>query len=351
MRRHVISLFICFSVATAIVASAYVFSNKLIHTPGNFLRLYHNDIAFRFKEMDIRWNSWYIAGINKDKIFLGNLSAPLTMLITNYTLTDSRLVQIKLINANNIPLYKTARIKVDDEYFYLTDGTAPCVFRGKIGSDSAYRFMYDSIYFDQSEFINSKNLAIRTHKPNLDNVLGKLQQVKPHLLLNDSLLEKQVEGLFSTDGMLRFNKKANTLIYIYYYRNQYIVYDTNLNLLARNQTIDTISHAQLSLTHISSTNTIIATKKVYTNLDCWTSDDYLFIKSNVMARNDIKKIFSLTSVIDVYNIYTNRYLFSFALPTTEKGYKIREFQIHDKKFIIALYDNKIVRYDLKESYF
>lgn len=61
------------------------------------------------------------------------------------------------------------------------------------------------------------------------------------------LLQKQFDGIFDTDGSFHFNSQLNKIVYVYLYRNQYIVSSPDLTLDYRGNTIDTVSRAQIKL--------------------------------------------------------------------------------------------------------
>jgi hypothetical protein len=351
-KKIIIILAVCFLAVTVLVVALYAISDKIVHEPGSFLRVYHKGAAVMSNELDLGYNSYYIAGITDDHIYFGNLTNPLHLVITNLSLTDSQHVRIKLRNMENKPVYKGMKIRIAPPYFYYADGLTPGLYRGKLGDWQAERFMFDSAFFDRAEIIGPSTFAIRTHNTSLENVLGKVMNADPHIELAPDLLQKQVDGIFCTDGMLRYNKTLNRLIYTYYYRNEYIVYDTNLNLDYRGHTIDTFSHAQIKTAYISSTDTHTLTNRTITNRESSTSGNYLYIDSDLLAKNDFKITYNLMSVIDVYDLRNNKYKFSFSvLKFDATQTKFREFQVHNNRFLIALFDKYVVKYDLHSYYF
>ncbi|MCG1037959.1 hypothetical protein KI686_16295, partial [Polaribacter sp. DS7-9] len=86
-------------------------------------------------------------------------------------------------------------------------------------------------------------------------VLGSLTDTLPYIKLAPHILEKQIDGLFCTDGMLHYNRKRHQLIYLYYYRNQYILMDTLLNIVHKGNTIDTNRVAKINPVKIQSQST------------------------------------------------------------------------------------------------
>jgi hypothetical protein len=352
-RKIIIILVSCFIFVTALVITLYALSEKIVHEPGSFLRIYRKNAAVISNEMELDVNSYYIAGIDDEHIYLGNLTNPRFLIVTNLSLTDSQHVVINLRGLEGRRVYSPSRIKIAPPYFYYVDGITPCILRGKIGEWVADRFMHDSAYFDIAEVISPSSFAVRTHKAStLENVLAKVQDQQPHIKHAPDLLQKQIDGVFCNDGMLCYNKNLNRLIYTHYYRNEYIVYDTNLNLDYRGHTIDTFSIAQIKSAYIPSTNTYKLTQRKITNKASSTSGNYLYVDSNLLAKNDNKVAHKLLSIIDVYDLSDNKYLFSFTVPKhslTES--KFRDFQVYQNRILIAIYKNYIVKYDLQPVYF
>lgn len=351
-KKLIIVMVTCFVMATGLVVTLYAISEKIVHEPGSFLRVYQKGAASKSNDMDLGVNSWYIAGIADDRIYLGNLTAPLHMIVTNLALTDSQHVKLSFKHMEDMKIYKKARIKITPPYYYYVDGTTPALFRGKIGEWVADRFMWDSVYFDQSEPISPNSFALRIHNAKLENVLGKVQDKgTPHFKDAPSLLQKQIDGVFCTDGMLRYNKEMSKLVYIYYYRNEYVVYDTTLKLDYRGHLIDTFSRARINTSYVSSTNTYVLGQDKINNLESWASGNYLYINSALLAKNDFSRIFDMMAIIDVYDLRNNTYKFSFSLPNYDQTTKLRDFQVYNSKFLIGIYGQYLVKYDLGFQYF
>jgi hypothetical protein len=350
MKKTIILLVSCFFSATTIVLALYALNNRIVHAPGSFLRTYQKYTATKVNDLNTGANSYYIAGITDDHIYLGNIVAPLSLLVTNHSLTDTQHVRLRIRSITHQKIYAKTTIKIDPPYFYIADGSMPGVYRGKLGEWEAQRFMFDSAYFTKLVPISKSSFAIRTNNPaTLDNVLGKMQTMRPHVKLEPGLLVKQVDGIFCTDGDLLYNENLRKLIYTYHYRNGYVVYDTTLALKYRGHTIDTFSRSQVKVGYVKSNDSRTLTYRRYINLGSSTSGNHLFIHSNLMAKNDPENILQIMSVVDVYDLLRDRYAFSFFVHNYDEKIKMRDFMVFDNKMLIALYDSYVVRYDLKSK--
>ena len=134
------------------------------------------------------------------------------------------------------------------------------------------------------------------------------------------------------------------------YRNQFIIADKSLKLNDRVSTIDTVSKAHLQIEEIKSrqlkklgSNTLLINKNMATD------GNLLFIEAPRIGRYEPEDMLEEASIIDVYNIQEQSYLFSFYL-YRHKNHKLREFTINNG-VLYALQGNYLTAYKMKEQYF
>lgn len=346
MRKTLTNLVACSVVGILLVLGLFLTTNTIVRAPNSFLRTYKKFTVQKLPVIDIGYSSFYLAGITQDKIYLGNITAPFNVLVSNHSLTDTQHIKLHIRHKDEAMVHASTTVKIKTPYFYLADGYQPTVYRGKIGEWLADTIGYDcTAYFSQLAPISNNSFAIRTteHKK-LNNVLGKVQANKPRIQLNKTLLQKQMDGIFSTDGTLQYNSDLNWLVYTYRYRNQFIVSDTNLNLLYRGHTLDTISIAQIRLGVINSENSTTLIDKNVTNWKTCTAGQYLFIASNLQAKNDAKELLDNNTIVDVYNLKNDSYQFSFLI-RNYMGKKARDFMIYNN-VMVALFDHYMIKYSL-----
>ncbi len=153
-------------------------------------------------------------------------------------------------------------------------------------------------------------------------------------ILNPKILEKQIDGKFCTDGKLLFNRMLSGVIYVYYYRNQWMFVDTTLTLIKRYPTIDTVSHARISVSPIKSEHSeSLSSPARITNQFMTTSDSMLLIQSLLKADNENSTIVKNYSAVDVYHLPDGKYIGSFYIPYS-KGDALREFYLMGKILIV-----------------
>ena len=314
---------------------------------NSFNRSFHSDPMDLSGNLDLKYNSYYLAGTTTNHIYLGNSTAPTHLLIADISLKDIQRVQLKLERF----LYKSILVKVDSPYFYLMDGTIPFIYKGNVNDWYGNRYMHDTTFFLEAIPISNHSFALRamTTESN-ENVLAKKTMSPSHLKYSTNILEKQIDGIFCTDGMLHYDKYSSNLVYMYFYRNQFMCIDTSLNLLYKANTIDTISQAQIKVANIRSEERItMASPPLLVNRASCVSNGWLFINSNLLAKNEDKKAFDQAAVIDVYNLQEGRYKFSFYIPDYKEK-RVRSFEVSDYT-LITLYDHYILTYKLNKQLF
>lgn len=349
MKRTLVFISIVFFFSLLVVVVLYLVAGRLNHQHNAFTRLFPPHPILFEKAIDLKYNSYYVAGATSDHFYLANFAAPLHLLSLNRLSADTQHIRLTL-HDSDLQKFKSIRVKVDSPFFYITDGIRPALLKGRIGQWHASRYMYDSAYFTEAVPVSATSFVIRSAHPVKGFFLSKETNTYPHLKIDTTLLVKQVDGLFCTDGMMHFNQDLNMLIYLYYYRNQFICMDTSLNLLYHGKTIDTVSHAQIKVANIHADNSItLAAPPLTVNRKSATSGNYLFVNSALQAKNETDETFDKASVIDVYDLRDGTYRFSFYLFDFNEE-KLREFKVAGDK-LVALYDHYAVIHRLELKYF
>lgn len=320
----------------------YAVSNKLNHAENGFIRLFPPHVTTPKKIMDIQYNSWYISGATATKIYLSNYTTPDRLFETDFFLHDSMSHRLNILLGNK-RLATSTRMIVDSPFIHIMDGNTPAFFKGRLDN---LIMQYDSAlaYFTLAIPISASSHILRSVGGKLhQNML--LKQLQHTLLVKENILQKQIDGIFCTDGALNYDAASNRLVYVYSYRNQFICMDTNLTVLYRSKTIDTVNSAKLSVDTVRSEGRVtLSSPPLFVNQQISTANGCLFVHSNLRANNENEEAFNLRSVIDVYRLQDGQYLFSFYLPDYRKK-KIRDFKVVGNR-LFALYDHYLYAYQL-----
>jgi hypothetical protein len=216
----------------------------------------------------------------------------------------------------------------------------------------AKRFDHDEEFFldlvplgPNSFFV--KSLSAETK----ESVLGKIFTDSPYYYFDSSLLERQVDGVFCTDGIMLHNEEFNRLIYVYRYRNQFLLMDTSLHNIGIGNTIDTVTRAKVKVRAIDSGKTkTLAVPPPAVNNTAATYSHWLFVNSHLLAQNEHPKAHAEASVIDVYDLTSRAYLFSFYVRSPTKSQSLREFVVRNN-ILISLFIDQVRIYDLNPAFF
>jgi hypothetical protein len=294
--------------------------------------------------LDLKFDSYYIAGNTSHHLYLANITAPQHLLPVNVHSLDTQNIKLQLDNADGF-VFRSLTVQVDSPLFFMTDGTVPAIFKGGLENRKADPAGEPGVYFIDLEPLSQSSFAIRMVDDKKQARLGKLNLKNYSLDFPDGLLEKQVDGLFCTDGALLSDGKRERVVYVYLYRNEYLVMDTTLRMLNRGNTIDTNSIAKIEINAIASERSIkVSGLSREVNLISTISDGRLFINSGLKADNENHKISQGKSVIDAYDLDDQSYIHSFYVGYD--GKKVRDFRVIGDE-VIALYDRYIILFDLK----
>jgi uncharacterized membrane protein YphA (DoxX/SURF4 family) len=320
-----------------------------MHRENPFIRRFIKGSSSKIAETKLKNYSQYFVGAYQNQIFLGDSQAPLYIVSYDTLLKSKEQHKIQL-EREDFP-FQSVQVKVLDSTFYVMDGTVPVIYKGNIKDWKAKLVMSNNnYYFSKTEIIDANTIAFRAQQlKTLDNILGVFS-------LTDTLkvdyapmiLQKQIDGFFDTDGLMLFDKPSQKLIYIYYYRNQFIVTDSKLNLLHRGNTIDTTSKAKLKVVAIKNTKQKkLASPPYLVNKTATVSNNLLFINSKLIGRYESKKMWKTASIIDIYNIEKKTYESSmYIYHYNEK--KVSEMLIVNNN-LFAIIGNQLHKYRLNRS--
>lgn len=353
MRTRVIFILLGLALFSSMfVIILYIFSEHEVHRNNAFTRRYpHHPITKKYN-LSIKFNSYYVSGFNGDILYLGNKTAPLHLIEINLKTRDTSHVHLTL--ENNDFTFHSLRVRFEFPYFFVMDGTVPCIFRGKIGDWKTHLWMKDYAYFNNAIPIDSNKVYIST--TNSDNnmtTLGIIQKEDTDefsVFLNSNLLEKQFDGVFDVDGVMVSSSKLETQGYVYYYRNEFLLMDSDLKLVNSQRTIDTIKTAQIQISNVNNHNvTKFSAPPIIVNKLAIMHDDLILINSDRLGRYEEKIMLKEASIIDVYNWKKKSYEFSFYFYNVDNE-KIREFAMNDN-YMIGLINDKISVYEINKTQF
>ena len=325
----------------------FLASEHTMEKDNGFIRRFP-DKATEVRKIDLTYNSYYFAGEGDGKIYLGNYTSPLTMTILDAKLAVKQVSNIKLDHMD-LPFH-SVQVRVEPPNVYIVDNTIPVVFKGNSKSWKASLQWKGTTPLLHYQILDSTHFAYSF----IDSATGESSLAtlyfgsKPTIQTNKNLLQKQIDGLFDVDGEMHYDKVSNQLVYLYHYRNQYIVTDNNLKLQYLGNTIDTNTTAKIEVAYLKSKNQKkLSTPPLAVNKGSYVYHNLLFVKSGLAGRYEPKDMWDVASVIDVYNRTDTTYVASFYVYHIGKE-KLESFFVIGKRFY-AFIGTHLVEYQLGDT--
>lgn len=297
------------------------------------------------KGIDLVYHHYYIAGLDSDSLYIGNFRATAQLLVTDYRFSDT---QYREINIDDTGKIAWAAIKIHEDFpnLYIGEDITPALIRQDMQNYKSYRYHLDSNFFISFLPLSISSILFTTYNSAAQHSYLK-KEIPTSKGINSKIipLQKQVDGFFSSDGIILYNKMHQRVIYVYKYRNLFHCLDTNLNILYNGHTIDTTQQVLIKVGEIKSENKLtMTTPRYFVNRLAATDGDYIYINSALMANNEQTSIFRQNSVIDVYSLKTGEYQYSFYLPHIKKQ-QLRDFKIRNGN-LFAVYDTYLYHFKL-----
>jgi hypothetical protein len=333
--------------SVGVVAGLFLSSEHIIKKENNFIRRFMYHPFIDEKAFDLGVNSYYFAGASDSVIYLGNFTAPLVLTTIDTALTAITSFKIKPDNTDHP--FRSIQIQVQPPWFYVYDGYVPVIYRGLMGNPAARTISFEDCYFSQLQATDSAYFIFRSQSSKTKTqVLGRLSlHREPKVKINETLLEKQVDGMFDTDGQLLRDDVSGDIIYIYTYRNEFLVMDAELNLLQKLHTIDTISRAQVKVQTLSDGRHKMDAPPLEVNKTSVVHGGVLFNQSGLMGKFESPKMWKQASIIDMYRTDRQEYPGSFYIYNRGKNNFTRMFVTDTHLYVLC--GNEIVRYRFAQT--
>ncbi|HSZ87166.1 MAG TPA: hypothetical protein VK787_14130 [Puia sp.] len=283
--------------------------------------------------------NFYIAGVTPDQIYLTEYNHPSEILVCNADLSSIHHFKIPVTGEE-----RNIHIRIDSPFVYAVNSANTTITIYKMKHDELSKYRTNNLHtmnFDLVAAVSPGSFILRAADSNKYFLAKYINGADPKKV---NVLEKQLDGFLCEDGILEFDPHLSRAFYLYYYRNQFICFDSNLNLLYKNNTIDTNVHVKLTVAQSGSIafNTMSSPTKAINEKLCITSK-FLLIESLLLGDNEDRLYFTKSSAIDAYNINDGKYQFSFYMSDFDNS-KIREFKLLNKKTLVALQGEYILIY-------
>ncbi len=322
----------------------YKRSENIVQRDNGFQRRFLQHPILKDGTYDLKLNSYYIAGFYSDTLYLGNYTAPFSITkITNLSSLKQKNLQLDHTDIQ----FRSPILEVADSITYLYDGSVPVVFAGDSGKDHLKKQNVGKTYFRKIKSIDPNHFVI-----GLFNRMKQIQSLgvitkgrKDSLKLRPDLLEKRNEGFFEPDGQLHYDAFTGKVVYVYHYKNKFVVTDGKLTSKNVFRTIDTVRTPILGLSvlHDGSrklNNPLVVNKRSF------AYKGVLFIESHRKGKLE-KDRGTKTVIIDLYSIQEQKYLGSISAPNRHEKQRI-QFAVHKDQLYVII-ENELIRYRFAQN--
>ncbi len=311
------------------------------HRHAGFERDFASTVPLRAsRSLQLGYTGHYIAGMDGDKVYIGHHMIADRAIVLDISTMDTvhRVIDISRTDRNPLQL------KVEGSSFYLLDGAGMRTYRGSVVDWRATRYV-DSAWYTSAVPLSDGQLALFT-MADQRNVLAKKRHGRSAADLYPQLLTAQGgDGIFSTDGKLLYDNAEQRVLFVYNYRNEYLVTDTAMTFVCRDNTVDTISQSRLKVGQLKSGNTYVLQEKLLVNIYATASQGKLYVSSNMLSQSENARTFRRNTAVDVYDYGNGQYRHSFYLPRQAKQ-KVRDYRVSENGLLVAMYGKAIYIYDM-----
>ena len=312
--RPAIILILIGSFSTAVMIALFLSSEHIIKEGKEFTRRILPHPLVEQEVLNLEKGGFYIAGYSEDELYLGNHGSPLEITTINLS---SRNIRSNFLHIDDKgEMYRMLKIIVMAPSIYVYDGTVPVIYKGTVGNTATTEISRNQAYFNQIAVTNNAGFIIRTRSSSTkEYLLGLLHpDSNPALQLRGGVLEKQVDGVFDSDGQLLFDASSDQILYTYAFRNQYIVMNSSGQILRKLRTIDPFDKVQITSISLSNGQHKIGAPALRINKLQAVYRGILFNISGVMSKSESRKKWRKSTVVDLYRTDRQEYIGSFYLP-------------------------------------
>lgn len=338
LSRFYLTLLIAFLVPCAIIAGLMAISIGSIPGKGGFRRTYVSHTLQLRKTFAKPPHNGYIAGMINQHVVLASPVEPSRLMLLDTTSLDAQAVAIE----GSLPMAAFGVVsKVDSPFVFQMENLTPSILRCNVNDLSSTGISLPISSFTDLLPLSASTFISRKYDTSLkQDILCKVSEEK--IYPERYILQAMGDGRFSLDGMLLSDAKNNKVVYVYYYRNSFVILDTGLTALRAGKTIDTISVPRIQIAALHDDRSLnLAVPPPYVNKKACVNNGRLFILSAIPADNERRTLYR-NAVVDVYSLDTGMYAVSFYIPAVG-GSVCTGFWISGST-VFAMYDRSVAVY-------
>ncbi len=308
-----------------------------------FERSVKTGFARQQQSLDLVYTGYYFAGNTENSLYLSNHNHAGHVVQFSKDLRQSTPLGIQLPALE----YHTLKTTIDSPYFYVSEGSLGYMYHGRLDNPQG-RLLVENLPFRQVTPIHPRFLATLRLQQR-ENILAGIRLADSPGQSLTYKPEKQVDGIFCTDGQLHYDPTDQLLVYLFQYRNQYLVLDTNLNLQRAAHTIDTITTAKIRVEQPDPNTYTLSAHALTVNKRSRLYRQHLYVQSGLVSDTEDPDVLKKWAIIDVYHVPSGTYRYSFYLPLRHEQEIITDFCVIDAHTLAALYHHFLVTFRLEDA--
>jgi len=297
-----------------------------------------NKVKLKYSNISVQ----NICGFNDSTFFLSD-NIPGNIVVANIKSNIVDTIRLRLPPIKALaPVFYTA---INFPNISILAGNAKVIIKGNLQSQK-----YNITHVKTGPFSNGITLSQETFVMRCIDT-STLQAVFKKVDLNDNRIssEKNIsenirDAGFAYDGYLAYDNKTCKFIYVSFYCNQFVCFDTSLNLLYKAHTIDTSYVPKSEIKNLTKSITQDS-PPMFSNKGNCAYNGILYVRSVLKADNEKIKSFNSNDVIDMYNEKNGKYLGSFYIPMPN-GERLKKFLVINNNEIVGLYPSYLIKYNL-----
>ena len=347
LHRTAVLSSLTFTVSAGGMVALFFSSEYIMKRENAFIRRFPQHPVTEERTFDVKVNSYYFAGFDRNHLYLGNLTSPFRLRQINFQLNAERtlFIQPKMTVEFNQP----PRIKVMNQYFFFYDGSAPVIYRGVTNAPEAELLMYKNAYFNQLAVLDSAHFAFRTIVPEPKHfAVGALGfNSQQGMIIHKNFIPDKVNSLFETDGQLLTDPVNKEVVYLYSYQSRYTVGNRYLQKTGTYNTIVKTGVQQVKYRTMKNGDKRLETPPQKLTRTAAVYGGVLFTESAVMGRYEPRKAWKEANIVDMYSTARQEYLGSIYLYHHGQG-KITDMVITGY-YLFVIRDSLITSYRLNTA--
>jgi hypothetical protein len=310
--------------------------------------IYKVSPPIQFVKKDL-W-TWHICGVDNQFFYVqGRRPDQVIRISRDLQHTDTLSLRVPL----NAELLSNFEISVDSSYIWVFAKNVPAVTRVRLDSPRvAEEKHYPHSNYTQAVKTSPSTLVFRgfdTSVHGADQIFLKGNFLTNNLQREQGISERHGDAGLSTAGLLHYDTTSHLLCYVFFYSNRFLGLDTNLNLVYRGNTIDTLHASQTQGGSVKSGRTIsytnITPSRLVNRANCVTGGK-LFNYSQIKADNQTQRDYIQNAAIDVYDLASGKYTGSFYIPHY-KGEKLQQLRVINDTMLV-FYKHYMTIYKLQQ---